>query len=298
MIKIGLVGGVKTFHGMSFSEMFNGYDREKAEEKNWNALYEARVEDDVRITHIWDENPEDAREVAEICKIPEMTANYEDMIGKVDGVIITDDCTMKHQKRSFPFLKAGIPTMIDKPLSPDINEAEELISIAEKFKTPLMSPSALRFAKESRESNLNDIGEILTGYSICREWKGSFVFYGLHALELLYSVIGPGITSVKNIGEKEKDIVSFKWRDGRQFIVSAFNDIAGTFQMTLCGTEGNSFIKVKDFDYAYSEMLRGFVKMIETGEAPYPIENTLEIIKGVVLAERSAEENGREFSLS
>ncbi len=289
MLKIGLVGGVKEFHGMTFAEMFNGYDRDKAVSKNWGALYEARVGEDARITHIWNEKKEDAEEVAEICNIENVAPDIESVLGKVDGVIIVDDCTMKHQRRAIPFLKAGIPTFIDKPLSPDVKEAEEIVGLARKHNTGIMSCSALRYAKETKEirEGKHDLGKILTGFAICREWQGSLIFYGIHAMELLYSVVGPGIESVRNIGEKAKDILIVKYKDGRKFIVSAYEKIAPTFQINLYGTNGNVSITAEDSDFFYSEMLRDFVRMVKTGKEPFLPDETLEIIKALVIDERA-----------
>ena len=291
MVKIGLVGGTKVYHGMSFAEMFNGYDKDKAVAKKWGALYEARVGENVRITHIWDEKKEDAEESAEICNIENVVSNKEEMIGKVDGIIIADDCTMKHQKRALCFLEAGIPTFIDKPLSPDIKEAEDIVELAKKHNAPVMSCSSLRYAKETKEirEGKHNLGEILTGMSICKEGQGSLVFYGIHAMELLYSIVGPGIESIKNVGEKTKDILVVKYKDGRKFIVSAYEEISGIFQINLYGTKGNVSIKVEDFDYFYSEMLKDFVRMVETKKEPFPQEETLEIIRALVMGEKNRE---------
>jgi len=289
MIKIGLVGGVKEYHGISFAEIFNGYQREEAVKMGWDALYDVKLGKDARITHVWDENRKNVEEVARICHIENIVNKKEDMIGKVDGVIITDDCTMQHQKRAIPFIEAGIPAFIDKPLSPDIEEAERIVALAKKHNTPIMSCSALRYAKETEDlrEGRDSIGEILTGFSICREWQGSLVFYGIHALELLYSVIGGGIESVKNAGRKGEDILILKYRDGRQFIVSSYEGISPLFQVSLYGTEGNRVITAKDAGYFYAEMLRKFVEMVETGKEPFPPEETLEIISALVRGERS-----------
>jgi len=196
--------------------------------------------------------------------------------------------TLKHQKRAEPFLKAGLPTFIDKPLSPDIKEAEEIVESAKKYKTPMMSCSALRYAKETKEIRKGkvDLGDILTGSTICR---GDLVFYGIHAFELLYSIVGRGIKSIRNIGSKGKDIVIVQYKDGRKFILTVYEDIHYLFQMNLYGTKGYKQVIVEDSDYFYSEMLRHFLAMVETKKEPFPPEETLEIIKVLVLGKKSRE---------
>ncbi|MCK4245134.1 MAG: Gfo/Idh/MocA family oxidoreductase, partial [Candidatus Omnitrophica bacterium] len=282
MLKIGLVGGTKVWHARTFSEMFNGYDRKEAVKKNWGPLYEARVEKDARITYVWDVNKEDAEEIARICNIENVVSKKEDMIGKIDGVIIPDDATLKHQRRVVPFLKAGLPTFIDKALSPDIKEAEKIIALAKKYNAPIMSASALRYAKEVEKfkREKNQLGDILTGFAIC---GGDLVFYGIHAFELLYSVTGPGIKSVRNIGSRDKDMVVVKYKDGRNFILTVYRKTKYLFQMNLYGTKGWREVNVTDSDYYYSHMLKVFVKMVRTKREPFPPGETLEIIKVLVL---------------
>src|SRR3989339_198370 len=117
MIKIGLVGAAKRWHGIAFSEIINGYDKDKAVANKWRPLSNVKLEKDAKITHIWSLDKKDAQEVAGICGIDNVVNEKEDMIGKVDAVLIPDDSTLKHQKHALAFLKAGIPVFIDKPFS-------------------------------------------------------------------------------------------------------------------------------------------------------------------------------------
>jgi len=294
MLKIGIIGGAKSWHAKSFSEMFNGYDEALARQHNF-PLYQARIEG-AKVTHIWDPDREAAELIAKICDIENVVRDMEEIIGEVDGVIIADDTTMKHQKRVAPFLQAGLPTFVDKPLSPSYEEAEEIVNLARKNKAPFMSCSALRYAKEVEEflSQKEEIGEILTGNSIC---NGDLVFYGIHAMEQLYVCMGQGISSVQNVGEEGQDIVVITKQDGRKFLLTVYKEISYLFQMNLYGRKGWREVRVEDSDYYYSNMLKAFIRMVETREPPFPAEETLEIIKTLVLARRSAQEGGEIIQL-
>ena len=298
MVKIGLVGGTKIYHGMTFAEMFNGYNKELSIEKGWGPQFEERVGMNARITHVWDEKEEEARESAEICGIDNVVIRKEDMIGQVDGIVVADDCTMKHQKRVLCFLKAGIPTFIDKPLSPDIKEAEKIVELAKKCNAPIMSCSALRYAKETEafRNGEDNIGDILTGSAVGREGYGDLIFYGIHALEFLYSIVGPGVESVQNLGKKTEDILFLKYKDGRCFVVTAYENIKITFQVNLYGTEGFRSFMGENAGHYYSEMMRNFVGMVQTKKGPVPPQETLEIIKVLVSGKKSGE-TGEEIYL-
>jgi len=154
-----------------------------------------------------------------------------------------------------------------------------------------MSCSALRYAKEVEEflAKKEEIGEILTGNSIC---SGDLIFYGIHAMEQLYVCFGPGIRSVQNVGEGGRDIVIITKEDGRKFVLTVYKEISYLFQMNLYGTKGWREIRVEDSDYFYSNMLKAFLKMVETKEPPFLAEETLEIIKTLVLARQSAQKKG------
>jgi len=282
MIRIGLVGGAKDWHGMTFSELFNGYDQKLAKKYQWPALCKTPLGENAGITHIWDKNVENAKEVASVCGIENVVAEKEAMLGEVDAVILPDDCTLKHQRNAIPFLKAGLPTFVDKPLAPNLREAEEIVRLARRHKAPFMSCSALRYARETedlRKGRGDDIGDILTGYAVCCEWTGKLIFYGIHALELLYSIVGPGVKSFQNLGKKTEDLLLLRYRDGRKFMVAAYEGISPTFQVHLYGTRGSRSIVVRDSEYFYSEMLRAFIGMVKTGKEPICLEETLEIIK-------------------
>ena len=177
----------------------------------------------------------------------------------------------------------------------DRKEAEKIIALAKKHNAPLMSCSALRYAKEVEKfkKEKDKLGDILTGYTTCRS---ELSFKGIHALEQLYSVIGPGVKSVRNVGEKGKDIVAIRYKDGRKFILSSYRNISCPFQMNLYGTKGCKQINVIDQNYFYSNMLKHFVAMVETKKEPFPLEETLEIIKVLALRKKPRKGN-REIKL-
>lgn len=299
MTKIALIGGAKANHGMAFTRLYNGYNEEKALEKEWKGEFTLRVGDDARITHIWDENRADAEESAYVCGIENVVDNMEDVIGNVDGVIFTDDASLEQQKKSFPFLEKGIPCFIDKPLSPDLDEIDLIIETARKNNAAVMSTSCLRFAadtKDLREGN-TDIGDIATGMSIGKEWGTRFLFYGIHPMELLFSIVGPGIESVQYVGDGEKHHVNLRWKDGRKFVVGSYTGIAGGFHLYFVGTKATISVTVKDISSAYCDMQKSFVKMVQTGEEQVPIEHTRELLRATLLAEESQKNGGEVYTI-
>ena len=112
----------------------------------------------------------------------------------------------------------------------------------------------------------------------------------------MYSIVGKGIKSIRNIGSKSNDIVIVQYKDRRRFILTVYGDIHYLIQMDFYGIKGYKQIIVEDSEYFYSEMLRYFLTMVETEKEPFPSEETLEIIKVFVLGKRSREK-GKEIYL-
>jgi len=87
--------------------------------------------------------PDRAQKAAEIYRCAAF-ADYRAMIGKVDAASITVP-TSDHYKIAKDFLKAGIDVLIEKPICATLEEADELIKIAEKKKLVLQVGFVERF---------------------------------------------------------------------------------------------------------------------------------------------------------
>ena len=58
------------------------------------------------MSHIWTDNPAEAREVAAASKIPHVVKDMQDVIGEVDAVIISTDDGSDLVRRARPFIEA------------------------------------------------------------------------------------------------------------------------------------------------------------------------------------------------
>src|SRR5438270_6736312 len=72
----------------------------------------------------------------------------EEMLGKIDGVLIEAVDGSVHLERARPFLQAGVPTFVDKPFATSLAAARELAHLAASHGAPLFSSSSLRYAPE------------------------------------------------------------------------------------------------------------------------------------------------------
>jgi len=295
MIKIGLVGGAMGFHGFAFTCIINGCDDKKVEAaKLWNP--KIRLEG-AKIVKVWDGKREDAEKLAEMCYVDEVCPTPEGVAENVDTVIIPDapPYPSKHQKLAFPFLEKRIPLFIDKPLSNDVKEAEKIVAMAQENNVLLMSCSALRYSRELKEAQeeIDAIKPIITASAY---GPNDLVYYGIHPLELCYTVMGPGVESVYNVGKEDRHIVRIAYKDGRTIVLQVFKDACNVFHLNLYGKKGWKSIIVKDSAYFYWNMLNHFLWMVKERKYPIPLENMLEIIK-ILMSAKESLETGKEVLL-
>ena len=156
MIRIGIIGlSPGNGHPYSWAAICNGYDPvamsdcpfpvipQYLAEQEWPA---AKIPD-VQVTHIWTQDQAISEQVAKSSLIKHVCVKMDDMIGLVDAVLLARDDAENHLAMAKPFLQAGIPVFIDKPLALSLNEANEMLNL-QQYPHQLYSCSSLRFAKE------------------------------------------------------------------------------------------------------------------------------------------------------
>lgn len=281
MLNLGLIG-VNTSHADAFSSIFNG-DGEKQP-----------VIEDACISHIWGEDLERVQSLASTHSIAEMVHTPNDVIGAVDAVLVIDDTDggAKHASLARPFLEAGLPVFIDKPMTTDYGDAVALFDLAERHNAPLMSCSALRFPVELAAARVtfDAIGKLSTVSSV---GPGEWFYYGIHAVELLGTVTQDRPSWVHRFALDQKDIAVIGYESGLCAVVETLRDAAYTFHLTAYGAEGLAALEVTDMPGFYANTMQQIVHMVRTRRAPLSREQTLDVMAILHAGNRSAENGQR-----
>ncbi|MBL9214044.1 MAG: oxidoreductase [Opitutaceae bacterium] len=308
-IRLAMLGStVGNGHPYSWTAMFNGYDREVMTKECPFAGIPAYLNKqpadtltipNVKVTHVCcvGDGGFTAEHVAKCALIPHVVAKPTDVIGQVDAVVIATDIGGEHVARARPFVEAGIPVFVDKPLVDNEADLKVFARWVQEGKW-IMSSSAMRYAKEYLPYRISthELGELrFASITTAKKWET----YGIHALESIYPILGPGFLTARNIGTKERNIVHLTHRRGIDAIVVASSDMYGGFGcLQLCGTVGKVQVAFSDTFYAFKTQLEGFIQYLRTGERPFPFAETVELMKLVVAGIRSREEGGRVVPLS
>lgn len=282
MIRFGLVG-VNTSHADAFSRILNG-----------SATDDPTVEGG-RVVAIWGNEGDDARvdELAKAHDISTKVTNASEMLGSIDAALIVDDHGggETHAALARPFIEAGLPTFIDKPMTTDYRDAADLFELADRTGAPLLSCSALRFAAEleSARAELEHIGKLS---SLISTGPGDWYYYGVHAVELLGAVAGTGAATLHRHSFDQRDVAVISYPDGPTAIVQTLRDASYVFELVAYGEDGHTSIEVKDSAAFYANTMREAVKMAETGKSPLTATQTLEVLAILRAGEASAETGG------
>lgn len=289
-------------HPYSWSALFNGYDREiMTAECPFAGIPEYLNKEPsetltipgAQVTHICctGDGGFTAEHVARCSLIPNVVEEPTDVIGQVDAVIIGTDIGSEHVERARPFVEAGLPVFVDKPLVD--NEADLATFMARvNAGKPIMSSSCMRYAKEFMpyHASAPELGELrFASITTPKSWET----YGIHALEAIYPILGPGFVSARNTGTAERNVVHLKHQSGVDAVVVATGDMLGAFGcLQLCGTAGSAQVKFGDTFYAFKSQLEAFVQYLRTGERPFPFDETVELMKLLIAGIRSRDTGG------
>ncbi len=302
MYKIGIIGlSLGNGHPYSWAAIFNGYNRKKMSKCPFpiipKYLNEQKTEDigipEAKITHIWTQNKKLSKDIAESSLIENVVDRSEDIIGKVDAVILARDDGEKHLSMSKPFIEADIPILIDKPLTDNLKD----LRIFEKYynsRKLIMSCSSMRYVNELKYVNLY-VGNILTSHAITSKYWRT---YGIHLIEAIGVVMGLGVKSVQNIGVEGKEIVHLEYTDGRHVVLQCFENIHSSMQLAFYGDKATTEIPKINYFLSFKNMLLDFVNVIKTKRLPFDYHQTLQIIKILVASQISRIKNNQVIYLN
>lgn len=227
----------------------------------------------------------------------ELVDNPEDLIGKVDGVLVESQGGKEHLAKARPFLEAGMPVYVDKPFACSVADAQEIAKLAEENDVPVFSSSSLRYAVEVQEAlaDAEGLGEVVgasafSPASLHEENPGLF-HYGIHGVETLYAFMGGGCTEVSCYSEDSGEVTVGRWADGRVGAARGTRAGAHAYGFTAWGDKGVKVVRV-DPSTIYRELLKRIVQMFETGESPLDINITVEIVAFIEAALKSAQNGG------
>ena len=249
-----------------------------------------------RVTHVWTQDAKISRGIAAASKIEHVADRLEDLIGAVDAVLLSRDDPETHVQFARPFLDAGVPLFIDKPLAFNDADLDYFVRQHEAGKF-FMSCSSMRYASEHApaKADFPSLGpiELVTAVG-----KKDWPKYGVHMLEAAFALLGdPMPVAVRNSGRPHRDIVTVEFESGVQASVHLFYDIAPTFQASIFGRNAWRQVEYKNWYAMFRANIVAFVESVRSGQPAIPFEKTRNIIRTLIAADKSRNQGGTAIQL-
>ncbi|MHB9028978.1 MAG: Gfo/Idh/MocA family oxidoreductase [Candidatus Latescibacterota bacterium] len=155
----------------------------------------------MRITHCWDRKPEVAAAFAKQYGC-EAVKNYDDMVDKVDGMILAGFFEVKWWPQLVkPYLEAGIPCHINRPFAYSMKAAREIVETARKYNTPIQCTDEREFIKESvtargKVEQLLKEKKTILGANSDNSAGYEYPAHGVHGLYYILAILGLDVAQV------------------------------------------------------------------------------------------------------
>lgn len=224
----------------------------------------------------------------------EIVDSIEELLPKVDVVLLESVDGRPHLKQVIPVFKARKPVFIDKPVAGSLADALRIYQLAKEHNVPCFSSSSLRFSPGIQGMRHNvKVGDILGcdayGPSPLEEHHPDLFWYGIHGVEILYTIMGTGCKSVVRAHTNGTDLVTGTWDGGR---IGTFRGIRlgkADYGATVFGTKG---VERSGRDGGYEPLLVEICRFFRTGKPPVSAEETIEIFAFMEAADESKRQGG------
>ena len=218
---------------------------------------------DVEFVGVYSPDREAAEKLGAEFNIPVLD-NYDDLVGKVDAIMITARHGDNHYKFAKPYMKDGIPMFIDKPVTKSEEDARALVADLRANNVRVCGGSSLHFSTflDYLRARAKALGEnVHSGYFRAPVSPdspyGGFSFYSPHNVASMCHLFGfyPNTVYATKVGNKINAMVNYDTVTAHL----TFTDDCWAYYAYLGhkdGIEGGQFaldnVGPKEFDHFYA----------------------------------------------
>ncbi|MFP6906982.1 MAG: Gfo/Idh/MocA family oxidoreductase [Verrucomicrobiota bacterium] len=218
------------------------------------------------------------------------------LLEKVDGVMIESVDGRPHLEQVIPVFQAGKRVFIDKPLAGTLADAIVIERLGRHYRTPWFSSSSLRFSPDTLALRIESkkAGKLYAAEA----WSPSpteahhpdLFWYGIHGVEALFTMMGPGISHLVRTSSEHTDLVTGTWNDGR---IGTFRGLKPPAKRGYGGTAYGSKGIVPAGGFAgYEPLIEEIAAFFLGGDIPVDHAETIEIMAFMEAADESKRRGG------
>jgi predicted dehydrogenase len=275
-IRIGIIGAENT-HTIGFGKMFNT-------DKMFPGM---------EVQYVWGETDEFAKQAMEKGNIPNQVKDPNEMLGKIDALIVDHRHPKYHLEPAIPFIKNKIPTFIDKPFCYRAAEGQKFLQLAKKTGTPVTSYSSVAhsdatFDLKEQVKNTEGISQIIwTGPADFDSPYGGIFFYGVHVVQPLMYIFGEDIEQVKVSRNGSYGSANLRFSNGL-FATLIFKGKSRGREIFVETPQNLVELKPRVEESSPGRNYRDMAEMFRTGKEPRTYQSILNCVSVLEALEKSA----------
>jgi predicted dehydrogenase len=230
--------------------------------------------------------------------------SIEELLPLVDAVLLETNDGHPRLQQARQVIAARKKMFIDKPVAASLKDTGLILKEAHDAGVPVFSASSLRYLEAAQKVRAGSIGTVYGCDAYSPESREpshpSLFWYGIHGVETLFTVMGPGCESVTRIETETSDVVVGRWKDGR---IGTFRGLRPQsndgpkvgYGGTAFGSKG--IVELGPFK-GYRPLVDEIQKFFKTDVPPIDPRETLEIYAFMEAADESSRQGGKTILIS
>ena len=301
LIRLGVIGymGPENTHPYSWSAIINGdYDADvmplyanKKIATYLDANRDSLGIEGAQVTHVWTQDRVISERIVAASRVPHIVHEPRAMVDAVDAVLIARDDSESHTALAQPFLEAGMPVLIDKPLA---TTELDLAFFVEQNRAGrlIMSSSSMRYAAEVRvlKEAATTLGPVRLAVAVgVKDWAS----YGVHVLEAICTVLDdPRALRIRHDAFGHGEVVEIEFDGGTIATIHQLRNTSSSIQLQIYGEGGSRSAELDGLFAAHRELLRQFIRSVAEGKSRLPFEVTRNVIGILLAGQHSKDQQG------
>lgn len=291
-IRVGIIG-LDTSHAPAFAKLFQGGQPGFAGFRVTAACPRGSADIESSVSRI----PEYTEQVKALGV--EIVDSVSAVLSRCDVVLLETNDGRPHLAQALEVIRAGKKLFIDKPVAGSLSDARKIYAAAERAGVPVFSSSSLRYLPVAQQVRNGKIGDILAAdaYSpaFLEPHHPDLFWYGIHGVEILFTVMGEKCLSVSRVSTEFADVVVGQWEGGRIGTFRGMRNGQHDYGGFAFGSKAN--VSLGSFE-GYEALAREIAAFFRTGKEPVSHAETLAIYAFMTAADESKKRGGASVKLS
>ncbi len=230
----------------------------------------------------------------------EVVDSIDDLLKKVDVVMLMTFDGNPRLEQVIQVMKAGKPLFINKPVAASLKDVLAIAQASKHYNVPVFSSSPTRYLKGAQAARNGEIGEIMGAdtYSGAplEPSHPDFYWYGVHGIEILFTIMGKDCISVSRTSTQDMDIVVGTWKNNKLGSYRGIRKGKATHSGTCFGIK--DIIPAGSFnDVGHRPLVIEILKFFRTSISPVSFEETITIHAFMEAADESKRRHGQAINL-